>query len=122
VEDRTLPTVVYVLYLVGLVNGLTALVGFILALANRASATPLNETHYRFQIRTGFGSVALSILGGVIAIVSIPLMLIGIGFLTIKLAFLCWGLAWLYLVVRSVVGLIRVSNNEPYPTPENWLL
>jgi uncharacterized membrane protein len=121
-EDRTLPTVVYVLYLVGLINGLTSVIGFIIALGSRASATPVNETHYRFQIRTGVGVLIGGGLGLALCIVSIPLMLILVGFLVLKLAFLVWGLTAVYLAVRSIVGLVRLSNGEPYPSPDNWLL
>ncbi|HEX7760852.1 MAG TPA: hypothetical protein VF459_15205 [Caulobacteraceae bacterium] len=121
-EDKTLATVVYVLYLVGLLNGLTALIGFVIALGSRAAAPPLLETHYRFQIRTMVGCLVLGAAGLVIFIVGIPLMLVLIGFLFLKLAFLTWGLSALYLAVRSVVGLIRLSNGEPYPNPDSWTL
>ena len=39
-EDRTLPTVVYALYLLGLINGLTVIIGVIIAYANRDRASP----------------------------------------------------------------------------------
>ncbi len=121
-EDKTLATVVYVLYLVALVNGLTALIGFVIAMGSRASAPPLLETHYRFQIRTMIGSLALGAIGLVVFIVGLPLTLVLIGFLFLKLAFLIWGLSALYLAVRSVVGLIRLSNGEAYPNPDSWTL
>ena len=121
-EDRTLATVVYVLYLVGIVNGLTTLIGFVIALGSRASAPPMLETHYRFQIRTVVGTLFLGALGLVIFIIGLPLLLVLIGVLFIKLAFGIWALACLYLVVRSIVGLIRLSNGEPYPNPDSWVL
>ncbi len=121
-EDRTLATVVYVLYLVGIVNGLTTLIGFVIALGSRASAPPMLETHYRFQIRTVVGTLFLGALGLVIFIIGLPLLLVFIGILFIKLALGIWALAGLYLVVRSIVGLIRLSNGEPYPNPDSWVL
>ena len=121
-EDRTLATVVYVLYLVGIVNGLTTLIGFVIALGSRASAPPMLETHYRFQIRTVVATLILGALGLVIFIIGLPLLLVFIGILFIKLALGIWALAGLYLIVRSIVGLIRLSNGEPYPNPDNWVL
>ena len=122
-DDKTLPMVVYGLYLAGLfTGGLTTLIGFIIALASRATATPMLETHYRFQVRTGLAVVAGSALGLVMAIVSVPLMFILIGFLVLKLAFVVWALTGLYLIVRAVVGLMRLSNGEPYPNPDSWTL
>jgi uncharacterized membrane protein len=122
-EDKTMPMVVYGLYLAGIVTaGLTTIIGFIIALASRATATPMLETHYRFQVRTGLAVVAGSALGLVMAIVSVPLMFILIGFLVLKLAFVVWALTGLYLIVRAVVGLMRLSNGEPYPNPDSWTL
>ena len=39
-EDKTLPVIVYALYLLGLVNGLTILIGLVIAYASRDSAGP----------------------------------------------------------------------------------
>ena len=122
-DERTLPIIVYALYLGGLLTGgLTTLIGLIIALGSRASATPMAETHYRFQIRTGVVAVVMAVLATVIFLVGLPLLLILIGVLFLKLAFLIWGLAALYVVVRSIVGLVRIGNGEPYPTPDSWLL
>lgn len=122
-DDRTLPIIVYALYLGGLLTGgLTTLIGLIIAMGSRANATPMVETHYRFQIRTGVVAVVMAVLATVIFLVGVPLLLILIGVLFLKLAFLIWGLTALYVVVRSIVGLVRIGNGEPYPTPDNWLL
>ena len=120
--DRTLPMIVYVLYLVAILNGLTALVGFIIAMASRATASPMMETHYRFQIRTFVGTLLIGVAGTVIFIIGLPLLLVLIGALFIKLAIGIWGLAGLYFFVRSLVGLVRLSNGEAYPTPDALLL
>ncbi|HEY6104626.1 MAG TPA: hypothetical protein VIV59_01495, partial [Anaeromyxobacteraceae bacterium] len=44
--------VVYVLYLVSLVTGVTALVGVVMAYVYQGDAPDWLKTHYRFQIRT----------------------------------------------------------------------
>ena len=38
VEDRTMPAVVYALFLIGIANGLTVLIGLVIALASRGGA------------------------------------------------------------------------------------
>ena len=43
---------VYILYLVSLLIGITAIVGLIIAYVNRDDAPGWLQTHYRFQIRT----------------------------------------------------------------------
>ena len=121
-DDRTLPTIVYVLYLVGVVNGLTAIIGFIIALASRATASPAMETHYRFQIRTFIGALLIGAVGVVLFIIGLPLLLVVIGILFLKAAAGCGALAALYFIARSVVGLVRLSNGEAYPNPEALLL
>jgi uncharacterized membrane protein len=122
-DEKTMPIVVYALYLGGfLTGGLTTVIGFIIALASRASAPPMAETHYRFQIRTGAVTLALGVLATVIFIIGVPLMFVLIGFAFFKLAGVLWALAALYMLVRSIIGLIRAANGEPYPTPDNWLV
>ncbi|MGA0601855.1 DUF4870 family protein [Caulobacter sp. KR2-114] len=122
-DERTLPIIVYVLYLAGLfTGGLTTLVGLVIAMGSRAAAPPLAETHYRFQIRTGAVAFAMAVLGSLVFLVGLPLLLILVGVFFLKFAFLIWGLAALYVVVRSIVGLVRIGNGEAYPTPDNWLL
>lgn len=122
-DERTLPIIVYALYLGGLLTGgLTTLIGLVIAMGSRATASPLAETHYRFQIRTGVVALAMAVLALVVFLVGVPLLLILIGILFMKLAFLIWGLAALYVAVRSIVGLVRIGNGEPYPAPDSWLL
>lgn len=122
-DERTLPIIVYALYLGGLLTGgLTTLVGLVIAMGSRASATPLAETHYRFQIRTGAVALALAVIGVPIFLIGLPLLLVFVGIFFLKTAWLLWGLAALYVTVRSIVGLVRIGNGEPYPTPDNWLL
>lgn len=122
-DERTLPIIVYALYLGGLLTGgLTTLIGLVIALGSRAAASPLAETHYRFQIRTGAVALAFAVFGAVVFLVGLPLLLILVGVLFLKLAFLIWGLTALYVAVRSIVGLVRISNGEAYPTPDSWLL
>ena len=51
-EDRTMPVVVYVLYLLGFAGGITAFIGFVMAYALKGRASERMRSHYVFQIRT----------------------------------------------------------------------
>lgn len=44
--------IVYVLYLVGILFGLTTLIGVVMAYVNRGDAPEWLKTHYQYQIRT----------------------------------------------------------------------
>ena len=121
-DDKTMPMVVYVLYLIGLVNGLTILIGFVMAYALKGNAGEIARSHFVFQIRTVWIALAWCLLGGVIALVGLPLTLVLIGFLFLKLAFGIFGLTGVWFVVRSVAGLIYASRDQAYPRPGAWLI
>jgi uncharacterized membrane protein len=120
-DDRTLPTVVYALYLLGLVNGLTILIGLVIAYANRNPSASAAQTHYIFQIRTFWTGIALWAIACVLLMWGIPLsaILIGIPFLIV--AGLIFALTHIWFAVRCILGLIHVSRGEPYPRPRSWL-
>ena len=121
-EDRVLPAVVYGLYLLGLVNGLTILVGLVVAYINLDKAGPRMRTHYDFQIRTFWIGLAiflsLGLLIGISAILS--LVLIGIPFLMLFL--FLWGAVGVWFAVRCIVGLVSISQDQAYPRPNTWLI
>lgn len=100
--------VIYVLYLVALVVGVTALVGIVLAYLNRGKSEPWVETHYTWAIRTFW-------IGILFSIISMVLMMVAIGFLLL-LATAIWA------VVRIVIGLQAVSRKEAIKNPESWML
>ena len=121
-EDRVLPAVVYGLYLLGLVNGLTILVGLVVAYINLDKAGPRMRTHYDFQIRTFWIGLAiflsLGLLIGISAVLS--LVLIGIPFLMLFL--FLWGAVGVWFAVRCIIGLVYVSQDQAYPRPNTWLI
>src|ERR1700761_1305416 len=120
-DDRTLPTVVYALYLLGLINGLTVIIGVIIAYANRDRAGPRTQSHYTFQIRTFWLAIVLWLIAGMMFAVGglLAVILIGIPFL--MLGALILGLTHIWFAVRSIVGLMHVSRDEAYPRPRTWL-
>ncbi|EIM73178.1 hypothetical protein T8J41_01530 [Nitratireductor rhodophyticola] len=100
--------VIYILYLVGFVIGISALVGIVIAYMNRGKASGWLETHYTWAIRTFW-------IGVLFGFVSALLMVVGIGFL-LMIAVAIW------VVVRCVIGLQAVGRNEPIKNPQSWLI
>lgn len=97
--------IVYILYLVGLVFGLTALIGVIMAHVNKDK--PENpdwlNSHYQFQIRTFWYGVIYLMVG-------VILSLFLIGYLI-----LLWWVIW--LIIRMVKGFSALDARKPMPSP-----
>ena len=100
--------VIYILYLAGLVVGITGLAGIIIAYMNRGKSEPWLETHYTWLIRTFW-------IGLAYGLASVLLMVIGIGFLMI-LATTVW------FIVRCVVGMQALGRKEPIKNPLSWMI
>ena len=98
--------VIYILYLVGFVIGITAIVGIVMAYLNRGKAGGFVESHYTWQIRTFW----IAILGFFISTI---LLFVGIGFL-LGIAVAVW------IIVRVVKGLMALQKNEPIANPQSW--
>ncbi|MBA5779238.1 hypothetical protein H2509_19080 [Stappia sp. F7233] len=98
---------VYILYLVGFVIGLTTLVGLVFAYLNRGKTGGWVESHYTFQIRTFW-------IGLLYGLVAFALMFVGIGFL-LMIAVAVWA------IIRCVKGLQASGRKEPIANPETWL-
>jgi uncharacterized membrane protein len=122
VEDRTMPAVVYGLYLLGLTHGLTIIIGLIIAYASRDSAGPRMRSHYTWQIRTFWLSigwfligVALIFWGGIFSLVLVGLPFFALGWL------ICGGV-WLWVLIRLILGVVYLARDEAYPRPYAWIL
>ena len=99
---------VYILYLVSLLIGLTAIIGVIIAYVNRGDAPAWLESHYRYQIRTFW-------IGLLYGLISAVLMVVYVGFILALAAVIWW-------IARCAVGLKYASRGEPLPNPASWLL
>jgi uncharacterized membrane protein len=119
-EERAMPAVVYVLYLLGLFHGVTLLIGLVMAYVLRSSSGPLNGGHYTYLIRTFWISFLAMLVGGGIMLVSIPFafILIGIPFMWAG-GVICF-LAWAWAVVRTIVGLVRLAEGAPIAQPYGY--
>ncbi|NLO79388.1 MAG: hypothetical protein GX093_03590 [Xanthomonadaceae bacterium] len=98
---------VYILYLVGFLAGITALVGLVLAYVNRSDASAWLQSHYTFQIRTFWIGLGMLVLGAI-------LMIVLIGYLI----YLFWVI---WTIVRCAKGLALLSKRRPIAEPTSWM-
>jgi uncharacterized membrane protein len=106
VEGQT-ANVVYILYLVSLIAGVTSIIGVIMAYVYRADAPEWVKTHYRFQIRTFWIALLYAFLSLLTAI-----LIVGLFFAVFT--FIWW-------IVRSVKGLKLLSQGAAHENPATWL-
>ncbi|WP_269714260.1 DUF4870 family protein [Caulobacter sp. NIBR2454] len=121
-EDRLLPGIVYALYLLGFSNGITFIVGVILAHVQESTAGPKMKSHYTFLIRTFWLSVAAFLVAGAVFAISIPLSFVLIGIPGLIVSGLFMGAIAIWFLVRSIVGLVYLARDEAYPRPNTWLV
>lgn len=99
--------VVYVLYLVSLLVGVTALVAVVIAYINRNEGEAWLQSHYRFQIRTFWIGTLYVFLGSLLSLAIVGWFI------------LLFALIW--LVVRCVKGLQSLDARQAHPDPQGWL-
>jgi len=108
VTNTQLALIVYILYLVAYVVGITAVIGVIIAHVQvGATADPMLASHYRFQIRTFWIGVLYLVVGVILAFVLI-------GFLV-----LLWWFIW--SLIRCIKGLLALNENRPIANPGSWM-
>ena len=105
---KTNVQIIYLLYLASFFIGITGLVGLVMAYVNRGKSEAWIESHYTWLIRTFW--IAL-----VASLVSMVLVLVGIGIL-LMVAIAIW------IIVRCVIGLQKVSRGEAIANPDSWLI
>jgi len=98
--------IIYILYLIGIAVGITAIVGVVMAYVNKDTAPEWLKSHYHFQIRTFW----ISLLYG---IVSAILCLILIGFVLMFVVLIWW-------IVRCVKGLKAIEQRQPIADVMTW--
>jgi uncharacterized membrane protein len=121
-EDKVLPAVVYGLYLLGFTNGLTFVIGLIVAYVNRDNAGPINQSHYTFAIRTFWLSIAWFLIGALLLAFGIPLTLLLIGIPMMIAGGVIMGAVSIWFIVRCIMGIVYLVRGEAYPRPQAWLI
>ena len=107
-DEITVPQIIYVLYLAGLITAnVTLLIGVIMAYVYQGDAASWLREHYRYQIRTFW-------IGMLYSIVTFVLSLIVVGVLI-------WPLLMVWLIVRCVIGLRDLRRGQPPSNPGSWL-
>lgn len=101
-------TIVYILYLVGLLLGITTIIGVIVAYVFRDGAAPWLRTHYRYQIGTFW----------------IGLLYLAIGLVTtfILIGYLILLFTLFWYLIRCIKGLRLVSDGYAVSKPATWWL
>ena len=102
-DERLLPLIIYVLYLIPL--GVTHIVGVVMAYVARDTAPEWLHSHYTFQIRTFWLGLLYLIVAGLLCVVLI-------GFLLLPVVVI-------WFIVRCALGLARLSQGQPYPAPRS---
>jgi uncharacterized membrane protein len=120
-EDKTLPVVSYVLYLLAFATVVTMFVGLIIAYSNRDTAGAKMRSHYDFQINTFWMAIGWYVLAGALFLIGAPLsfVLIGIPIMIAAALLACAVSVW--FAVRCGLGLLYLSRDEAYPRPMAWL-
>jgi len=105
ISERGLAFAVYILYLLGYLTGITALIGVIIAYLQAGSSDSAIKSHYTFQIKT-FWIGLLYLFGGVL------LLHLAVGALI-----LLWWIVW--SLERNTKGLLALNRNEAIANPES---
>ncbi len=106
VEGKT-ANLIYILYLLSLLFGITSIIGLVMAYINNGSAPDWVQSHYLFQIRTFW----IGLLFGVIGVFTTIFI---VGWLILLFVFVWW-------IVRCVKGMKYISEGRAHPDPANWM-
>ena len=105
-EGRT-ANLIYILYLLSLIFGVTSLVGLVMAYINKGDAPEWVQSHYRFQIRTFWIGLLLGVIGFFTAAFVV-------GILILVFLFVWW-------IARCVKGMKYISEGSAHPDPASWM-
>jgi uncharacterized membrane protein len=106
VSNYGLALVVYILYLVGFLTGVTALVGVIIAYLERAKTDQISRSHFQFQITTFWIGLLYLVVGAITTHFAVGALI------------LIWWFVW--TTIRCVKGLLILNDGRPIPQPNSW--
>ena len=92
---------------------LLVLVGLVVSYVTRGTATGVTRQHTEAQIRLFWSVFWWTIAAWVGVFVSIPLMAVGIGFVTIFVFGLALLVLSIWFTIKSVIGLLNLLNDKP---------
>lgn len=106
VSNHGLVLAVYILYLVGFLTGITALIGVIIAYLQRDKTDRISRSHFQFQITTFWIGLLYLIVGAITAHFAIGALII------------VWWFVW--TIIRCVKGLLALNEGRPIAQPNSW--
>jgi uncharacterized membrane protein len=92
---------------------LLVLVGLVVSYVTRGTATGVARQHIDAQIALFWSVFWWTIAAWVGVFVSIPLMALGVGFVTIFVFGLALLVLSIWFTVKSVIGLLNLLNDKP---------
>lgn len=107
-DDKDVAIANYIFYLLGPFNGITALLGFILALVKKSDEGTAFDNHFLYQMRS-------LIYIAILALGLIVLWPIGLGKPYAFILTVWW-------LLRAGIGLKYLLENKPLPNPVTWLV
>ena len=106
--DFNQPTIISLLYLGSIITGISGIVGIVLAhVWQGENREAWADSHFKYLIRTFWIGFVASLIAGVLTIVLIGLLLL--------------PLIFVWVMVRSVMSLVKAQRREPMPDPETLL-
>ena len=105
---RTYAWIVHGLYAVGLMTGITAVPGVILAYLKRGEAAgPPYESHFAYAIRSFWIGLLLTLVG-----IALSFVLVGL---------LVLALVWVWWLVRIIRPIVALMDDRPIADPTGFL-
>jgi uncharacterized membrane protein len=101
-SERAFVLLTYVLHLLGAAVGFTSIIGLILNYVRRDQFGPPLDSHHRWMISSFWWALLWSVLGCLMLWAK-------------PLAWVIFGVVWLWYIYRHVRGLIALANGEPMP-------
>lgn len=99
---------IYILYLVGLAFGVTAIIAVVMAYINKDDAMPdWMRSHYEFLISTFWKGMLILVVGVITSMILVGVLLL--------VFFYVW------VIIRCVKGMKRLDMSEAQPIPNGWM-
>lgn len=105
-QDKGQANLVYILYLVGLLVGLTGIIGVIMAYVAKDQADPVLKSHYDHQIAIFWKGFVYLLVGTILSFVLIGIFV------------LLWWAIW--MIINVVRGMQTLSRGEPMAKSAGW--
>ena len=97
---------VYALFLLSFLIGISGLIGLVFAYLNRGKAGGWIDSHYTYAIRTFWIALLYGLVSAILSLAVIGVLL--------AVATVVW------IVARCVIGLQKATAGEPIAKPETW--